>query len=162
MEFSQQPSQSNRFSGQLPPRYLRSRRSRVALVKHEIDDLQHCVHPPGQLPRRRHLVGNPRLSNLCLGAHNALGQRRRRNQKRPRNLFRCQAAYFAQRERNLSFRGQSRMTARENQTQAIILNLFLFHRSVAHARFHMGNEVGLRSVESRPPADRVDGLEACR
>ena len=65
---------------------------RVTLVKDEIDDLKHRVQPLRQFLWRRYLVWNRSLSNLCLCAHNALRQGRRRNQKRPGNLLRGQAA----------------------------------------------------------------------
>src|SRR4029077_679997 len=81
MKVSQQPAQSNRLAGQLGPRYLRTRRSRVALVKDEIDDLKHRAQPLRQFLRHRHLVGNACLPNLCLGAHNALRQRLRSNEE---------------------------------------------------------------------------------
>ena len=102
LEFDQKPSQSNRLAGQLGPRYLRSRRSRVTLVKNEIDDLKHRVQSLLQLLRRRHLVWNRCLSNLCLGAHNALGERCRRNEKCAGNLLCREAADFAKSECNLS------------------------------------------------------------
>ena len=54
LEFGQRPAQSNRFAGWLGPRSLRSRRSRVTLVKDEMDDLNHRVE------RFR--------TRLCLGA----------------------------------------------------------------------------------------------
>ncbi len=129
--------------------------------------MKHRVQPLRQLLRRRHLVGNRCLSNLCLGAHDALGERCRRNQKCPGNLFRGQAADFAQSERNLSFRRQSGMAAGEDQTEAIVLNLFIpalfiSNLSLPAARFHMGNKISLCSIEARAPAHSVYGLEACR
>src|SRR4051812_5659174 len=41
LKFGQQPAQSNRLAGQLDPRYLSARRSRVTLVEDEVDDLKH-------------------------------------------------------------------------------------------------------------------------
>src|SRR5208282_2925742 len=155
-------AQSNRLAGQLGPGYFRSRRSRVALVKDEIDDLKHRVQPLRQFLRRRHLVWNWRLSNLCLGAYDALGERRRRHEKCAGDLFRGQAADFAKGERNLSLRRQSGMAAGEDQTEAIVLDLFISSGSVVDARFHVGNKISLCAVEARAPTDYVDGLEACR
>src|SRR6516162_7579406 len=134
MELGKQPSQSNRLAGHLGPRNLSSRRSRIALVKDEIDDLKHRVQPLRQFLRRRHLVWNRRLSNLCLGAYDALGERRWRHEKCSGDLFRGQAADFAKGERNLSLRRQSGMAAGEDQTEAIVLDLFIPNRSVVDAR----------------------------
>src|SRR5262245_38297173 len=57
------------------------------------------------------------------------------------------------------------MAAGKNQTEAIIFDLlviFIFNGGrVADARFHVGNKIFLRSIEARPPAHRIDGLEAC-
>src|SRR6185312_14991924 len=103
-------------------------RSRVALVKDEIDDPKHRVQPLRQFLRRWHLVWNRCLTNLCLGAHDALGERCRRNQKCPSNFLSCQAANFTQRERDLSFRRQSGMTASEDKTEAIVLDLLILLR----------------------------------
>jgi hypothetical protein len=54
------------------------------------------------------------------------------------------------------------MAAGENQTEAIVLNLFVIERSGVVARFHMGNKISLCSIEARAPAHSVYGLEACR
>ncbi len=59
------------------------------------------------------------------------------------------------------------MAAGENQTEAIVVDLFISAqsvpgRSVIDARFHMGNKISLGSVEARASAYRVDGLEAGR
>ena len=82
-------------------------------------------------------------------------------------IFCCQAADFAKRERNLTFRRQSWMAAGEDQTEAIVLDLFLFNLfsaagSVVDARFHMRDKISLCSVEARTSAHSVYGLEACR
>ena len=53
------------------------------------------------------------------------------------NLFRGQAADFAQRERNLSFRRQCGMAAGEDQTEAIILDLLVIEGSLVDARFYV-------------------------
>ena len=58
------------------------------------------------------------------------------------------------------------MAAGENQTEAIVLDLFIANLfpagSVVDARFHVGNKISLCSVEACPPAHSVDGLEARR
>ena len=61
------------------------------------------------------------------------------------------------------------MTAGEDQTEAIVLDLliprlfiFIFAGSVVGARFHMGNKISLCSIEARASAHSVYSLEACR
>ena len=59
------------------------------------------------------------------------------------------------------------MAAGENQTEAIVLDLFISDLfipagSVVDARFHVGNKISLCSIEARAPAHSVYGLEACR
>ena len=52
------------------------------------------------------------------------------------------------------------MAAGEDETEAIVFDLFVFAGSVDDKRFHVGDEISLRSVETRAPAHCVDGLEA--
>src|SRR5260370_2388822 len=99
---------------------------RVALVKDEIDDLKHRIQPLRQFLWRRYLVWNRNLSNLCLCAHNALRQGRRRNQKRPGQSPPWSARDFTHGTRNLSFRRQSGMAAREGATAGTRLTADLF------------------------------------
>src|SRR5215831_17736237 len=93
LEPGQQPSKPDRLAGDLGSRYFRSRRSRIALVKDEIDDLKHRVQPLRQFLRRRHLVWNRRLSNLCLGAYDA----RNLTESRPDSNGRLEATCAPQR-----------------------------------------------------------------
>ncbi len=56
------------------------------------------------------------------------------------------------------------MAAGEDETQPIVLDLiipFIFAGSVVGARFHMGNQISLCSIEARAPAHSVYSLEAC-
>ena len=57
-----------------------------------------------QFLRRRHLVRNVCLSNLCLGAHNALRQRTRSDEEGLCYLLGRQPAHLTQGERNVRFR----------------------------------------------------------
>jgi hypothetical protein len=54
------------------------------------------------------------------------------------------------------------MAAGENKSEAIVLNLFILKGRIVDARFHMGNEISLCSIEAHAPAHSVYGLEACR
>jgi len=58
------------------------------------------------------------------------------------------------------------MAAGENQTEAIVLALFISNLFIpaeidVDARFHMGKKISLYSIEARAPAHSVYSLEAC-
>ena len=162
----EQPAQSNRLAGELGPRDLRSRRGRVALVEDQVDDLEHRAQSLRQFLRRGHLVRNRRLSNLRLGAHDALRQRPRSGEEGLCDLLGRQPAHLAQGERNARLRCQGWMTAREDQAKPIILEAVLaffvgpFRR--ARLRFEMSHQLVLGRVESCPSTEGVDGFESGR
>jgi hypothetical protein len=59
------------------------------------------------------------------------------------------------------------MAAGEDQTEAIVLdlfipNLFIPSGSVVDARFHMGNKISLCPIKARPSAHAVNRFESCR
>src|SRR5690349_10826778 len=120
-QLDQQPAQTYRLPAQLGAGWLR----RISLVEDEVDHMEDRRQPGGQVVAPRHLVRNCLGADDGLGAHDALGERRRRHEKGARDLFRRQAADFAQRERDLSFRRQRGMTAGEDQTQAIIFDFLV-------------------------------------
>src|ERR1700747_80798 len=102
-----------------------------------------------------HLVGNCLIADEGLCAHDALGERCRRNEKCARNLLGGEAADFAEGERNLSFGRQSGMAAGEDQAEAIIFDLLAVFMgpegSFVDARFHVECKFSLGSVEGGPP-----------
>src|SRR4029077_1619087 len=99
--------------------------------------------------------------NLCFGAHNALRQRRWRNEKCPGNLLCCQAANFTQRERYPSFRRQSGMAAGKDETEAVVLDFLIGGRRLADPRLEVKCEVFLCAVKACAPAHCVYSFEAC-
>jgi hypothetical protein len=50
------------------------------------------------------------------------------------------------------------MAAGEDQTEAIILNLFIFAASVIDERLNVGNKIALRFIETCPSAHAINGL----
>src|SRR5271166_43710 len=164
LEVGQQPAQSNRLAGELGPRYLRSRRSRITFVKDEIDDLKHRAQSLRQFLRRRHLVRNRCLSNLCLCAHNALRQRTRSDEEGLGYLLGGQPAHLTQGERNVRFRRQRWMTAGKNQAQPIILKAVVFLRAFRRTRlrFEISHELVLRRIKSCPSTQSINGFESGR
>ena len=160
-QLDEQPAQPDGLRRQFVPRQRRAGRGRVALVEHEIDDPQHGVEPLRQFARRRHLIRNARVADLGLGADDALRQRRRRREKRPRDLLGRQAADLAQREGHLRVGRERRVAAREDETQPIVFDTLL----VRPRRVVDDGHVGLLArfverLEAREPPDAVDALEA--
>src|SRR5438876_7013808 len=107
-------------------------------------------------------IGNARIADLCLGAHDALREGGRGREKRVRDLFRGESAHFAQGEGDLRVRCQGRMTAGEDQAEAIVLDAIalLQLRRVVRGCVESPGELSDRRVEPRPPAHGIDRLEA--
>ena len=81
-------------------------------------------------------------------------------QERPRDLFGCQAAHLAQRERDLRIGGKRGMAARENQSQPIVSDALF----VSPCGRIDNPEIGVLAVlvqriETLAPPDGIDGLE---
>src|ERR1700726_4278534 len=107
------------------------------------------------------------LSNLCLGAHNALRQGTRSDEEGLGNLLGGQPAHLTQSERYARFGRKRWMTAGKHEAQPNILNLLVIEPRIIDtrlddARLDAGSKISLCSVEARAPAHRVDGLEASR
>ena len=88
---------------------------RVALVKDEIDNLEHGSQTRGQIGTARNLKGSTCLAECALGTDNALCDRRLRNEKRARDLVRRQSAEQPKRERDLRLGGEHRMARGEHE-----------------------------------------------
>lgn len=61
----------------------------------------------GQLLRWRHPVGDTSVADLRFGPHDALGERRRRDEEGTRDILGGQTADLTQGKRGLRFRGYS-------------------------------------------------------
>ena len=80
-----------------------------------------AVEPLRHQLERRHLIRNPGIANLGLGAHQPLRHGFFRHQKRLGDFGGRQPADRAQRQRDLRFLRQRRMAAGENQTQDVVV-----------------------------------------
>jgi hypothetical protein len=115
-QFGQRPPESQRLGGQLAA----GGRGRVALVEDQVDDREHGEQPVGQQVIGGHPEGNPGALDLALGAHQSLRHRRLAEKERTRDLAGAQAAERAQCERDLRLGGERRVTAGEDQLQALV------------------------------------------
>ena len=160
-QVDEQTSQADRLAREVGPRQRAPRRRGIPLVEHEVDHVQHRVEPPRQIAPHRHLIGNARVPNLCLGAHDALGHRGRTSEKGAGDLLGREAADLAQGQRDLRVRRQSRMAAGEDQPQPIVLDtLPVPCGGVACRNVKSAGDLLERRVEPGAPAHCVDGLEA--
>ena len=106
----------------------------VALVEHEIDDMQHGVEPIRQFVARRHLIRNAARRESCSSRGRCAGRRvGGGGEKGVRDLLGLEAADFAQRQRDARVGIQRRMAAGEDQPQAIVVDAVLVERRVSRA-----------------------------
>ena len=154
----QQPRQADGFVGQ--------RRSvrRMPFVEHQVHHPQHAGQARRPLGRARHFVRDARRGDLGLGAHDALRQRGRGEQKGAGNRLGRQAADLAQRQRDARFFGQARMAAGEHQAQAVVFDRIALVDQLLAARRVVGHRFSLfggfvPTDEAFAAADAVDGLE---
>ena len=97
----------------------------VALVEHQVDDFEHRREPWRQLGAARHLEGHALLRQRALGPHDALRNRRLRDEERASNLDGGQSAEEAKGERDASLGGQNRMAGREHQPQQVVAHIVI-------------------------------------
>ena len=122
--------------------------------------MQHTVKALGQLVCLGDLIGNVGIADLGLGAHDALRQSGSRGQKGAGNLFGSETADFTQRQGKLRFGGEARVTAGEDQAQAVILDqrfLGFFRRQFGLQPF---GDLFVGHIKARFASQLVDGLEA--
>ncbi len=115
----QLPGQPDCLGAELDPVQGRPGAGGVALVEDEVQDMPDGDHPVGQLRRWRQ-------DELCcletlLRAADPLAHGRVRDQQRAGDLRRGEAAHGSQRQRDLRYRGESRMAAQHQQGERIVL-----------------------------------------
>lgn len=118
-----EPGQADRLGAELAPHQRFPARGRVAFVEDEIDDRQHGVQPRRHVARVRNRIGNSGVANLALRAHEPLRHRRRRNEKRPRDLVGVEAAERPQRKGHLRLERERGMAAGEDQPKPVVRDL---------------------------------------
>ena len=125
--------------------------------------MQHRVQPAGQVGPRRYFVGNARVPDLGLCAHDALSQGGRLREERVSDLFGAEVADLAQRQRDLGVRRQGRMAAGEDQPQLVVVYALLIARhAVPRFGVELLGDLRQRCIEPSAPPQAVDRLEAAR
>ncbi len=158
-QLQQQVAQADGFAGQLISGQLGAHGGRVALVEYQVDHPQHALQALGQFTQLRHLIGNPGVADLRLGAHDALGDGGRADQPGPGDFLGAQVADLAQGQRHLGIGRQCRVAAGEDQAQAVILHI-LDAPVVLFQLLQLAEQRRLGSRETRPSAQGIDRLEA--
>ena len=149
--------QPNRLGAQFAPHQRLSLRRGVALVEDEIEGGEHRPEAVGQLVVRRDDVRDAGVTDLALRTDEALLHRLLRGQERARDLGRLQASERPQRERHAGLGRERRMTAGEDQPQALVgngavLDLALLFRG--HERLELAHLV-LEPARAPDPVDRL-------
>jgi hypothetical protein len=93
----------------------------VALVKDEIEHVQHDAEAVGPLRIRREVESDAGALDALLGPADALDHRGLGNQEGVRDLGRRQPPNRTQRESQLRRRGKRRVAAHEQQGERVIL-----------------------------------------
>ena len=120
---SEHAAHAQRVVAELRPQPFVAPRRRVAFVEDEVDDLQHRSQPLRKRRTPRGLIGQASLRQRTLGAHDALGNGRFRQQEGARDLFRRQAADHPKRQRGAGLARQSRMASGEDQAQQLVADI---------------------------------------
>ena len=125
-ELDEQAAKTDRLPAKLAADEVLTRRRGIALGEYQVDDGEDAIEPVRHDVPRRHLIGNPGIADLGLGAHQTLRHGFFRYQKRFGDFRGRKPADRSQRQRNLRLARQGRMAARENQAQHIVRQPVVF------------------------------------
>jgi hypothetical protein len=131
----------------------------IAFVEDQVDDLQHRRQPRRQLVASRHLERHPRLGEGPLGAHDALRQRRLRDEEGARDLLGGEPSEEPERERHAGFSRQHRVAGDEDEAQQVVADLIVEPGIQVRGLvpvLQLVAELPLLAVVQRAAAQRVD------
>ena len=123
----QDPAEPHRLGAQRRPHPVLARRGRVALVEHQVDDLEDRGQAARDLGPRRELERHPPGGQGALGPHDALGDGGLGDQEGPGDLGGGQPAEQPQGEGGARLGRQHRMAGDEDQPQQVIADVII-HR----------------------------------
>ncbi len=151
-QFDQGPSQPERLRRQLTP-------TAVALVENQIDGRQDGGQPLRKEVTGRHPERNGGRLDLALGPHQSLRHRLFRHQKGPGDFVGGEATEGAQRQGHLSLDGERRVTAGEDELQALIRKTHSWHGALRGGLALQEDRLGRQGLVA---ANAVDGTVARR
>ncbi len=97
----------------------------VAFVEDEVDDLEDGGEARGELGPAGHFEGDARLGERALGADDALGDGRLRDEEGARDLGGGEAAEQAQRERDARLGREDRVAGGKHEAEEIVAHLLV-------------------------------------
>ncbi len=135
-----------------------ARRRRVALVEHEVDDLEDRRQTRRTLAAARRLERDVRLRERALGADDPLGDGRLRREERAGDLRRGEAAEQAQGQRDACLARQDRVAGHEDQPQHVVLDAVVEHRLEVGllGLLELAAELLVLALQPRVAAEQVD------
>jgi len=119
----QQTAQADRLAREVGPRQRLPRGGRVPLVEHQVDHLEHGLQPFRQLGLGRHPVGDARVADLGLGAHDPLRHGGGGEEEGARHLVGGEPADLAQGQGHAGVGGQGGVAAGEDQPELVVLHV---------------------------------------
>src|SRR5262249_37352494 len=118
--------QSNGLGAEIAANELFTGCCGVSFIEDQVEDRLHRGETLGKYFRRRNRVGDARILNLSLSAHQALSECRFGNEEGASNLRSSQSAEGSQRERHLRLLIDCRMAAGEDKPQAVVRKMHGF------------------------------------
>jgi hypothetical protein len=119
-QLTEQSAQTERLGAELPADEFFAAGRGVALIEDQIDDLEDAADPSRQLLVLGDGVGDMRIGDFVLGPHDALAHRRLGHKESACDLAGRQAADCSEGESDASRHVKRRVTAGEDQPQAIV------------------------------------------
>src|SRR2546428_8790771 len=137
-ELGENAAETQRLVAESGPHPVLARGRRVAFVEDEVDDLEHRRETRGKLVLARYLERDSRLGERALGADDALGDRRLRDEEGARDLVGREAAEQAPSEGGARLGREHRMAGDEHEAQLVVADV------VVHALDQGGFEIRRR------------------
>ena len=122
-QLGEDAAQAQRLLAELRAHPVIACRRRVSLVENEVDDRQHRGQPLGKLCPARDFEGHALFGQRALGAHDALGDGRLRNEESARDLLGLQAGDEPQGQGHLRLPAEQRMAGGEHQPQQVVADV---------------------------------------
>lgn len=156
-ELHEEPPEPDRLRAQVRAHEALAGARGVPLGEHEVHDREDRPETSGELGVTRDPVGDARVADLALGAHEALRHRRLLDEERAGDLGGREPTHHAQRERDARRGRERRVAAREDEAQPVVV-----HGALLDGVVRCVQERGLRvAVRARGlAADPVDRLAA--
>ena len=161
-EAGQDPPEAQRVLAEGGAHPVVARRRRVPLVEDQVDDLEDRRQPRPELVPVRDLERDPFVGQRPLRPDDPLRDRRLREEERPRDLLRRQAAEQAQGERHAGVGREHRMAGGEDEPEQLVPDVVVDRgldrsRRVLARSVELEPELAVLALEHRAAAEGVQG-----